>query len=111
FRARSGDKRLGTLRCGGGGCAPKHPNEALLNLCGREETPGGGHDCWIAATLTAAVAGGFTAFPLGIYTDAEREALERIQTVYPPDTGGNLIAADQACQTRYGLDRKSTRLN
>lgn len=71
----------------------------------REQNPlaPGWHDCWLSSGLMVLVAAGFTDFPAGAYTDAEREALERSQTIFPPEVGGNFDAFNQATQRRYGV--------
>lgn len=71
----------------------------------RESNPAapGWHDCWISAGLTMLVASGFDRFPLGVYTDAEREAAERSQSIFPPEVGGNHDASDVALRNRYGV--------
>jgi len=47
----------------------------------------GWHDCWVSGALMTLVYGGFSRFPLGLYADAEREALERPQTGLCTGTG------------------------
>jgi hypothetical protein len=66
--------------------------------------PGGAwRDCTYSAGLTALVFGGFTKFPLGIYTVAEREALERSDT-QPNETGASLDDLILAVHNRYKID-------
>lgn len=69
--------------------------------------PAGGplRDCAYSAGLTALVFGGFTAFPLGIWTVAEREALERSDD-QPNETGASLTDVQTAVFRRYGLTVK-----
>lgn len=68
-----------------------------------EREPGGWHDCVYSAALAMIAAAGFDSFPLGAFTDAEREAFERSQTIKEPEKGGNFPAADQAAANRYGV--------
>jgi len=60
-------------------------------------------DCTYSAGLSALVGGGFTKFPLGIYTVAEREALER-SDAQPNETGASLDDLIVAVKKRYGID-------
>jgi hypothetical protein len=68
-----------------------------------ERESGGWHDCTFSSVLAVLAAGGFERFPLGAYTDPEREALERAQTIFAPEKGANFPATDQAITNRYGL--------
>jgi hypothetical protein len=61
------------------------------------------HDCYVCAPLMCLVHGGFTAFPLGIYSALEREALERSDT-QPDEEGGSPDDADLGIKNRYGLE-------
>ena len=61
-------------------------------------------DCTYAAGLTATVYGGWTKYPLGIYTVAEREALERSDD-QANETGASLSDLKVALHRRYGIDR------
>lgn len=74
----------------------------------REQNPAapGWHDCWVSGALMTLFYGGFDRFPLGRYSDAEREALERSQTVVAPETGGNNVATLAAVNKRYGVTFK-----
>lgn len=84
----------------------------------REQNPQapGWHDCWVSGALMTLVYGGFARFPLGLYADAEREALERSQTIVRPESGGNNVATLAAVNKRYGVtfkhltDRSATSL-
>ena len=53
--------------------------------------------------------GGFTAFPYGINTIAEREAFER-STNRPPETGAFMTDGDTASMKRYGRRLRSVSL-
>jgi hypothetical protein len=64
----------------------------------------GWKDCTYAAGLTGMVYAGFTAFKLGTYTVAEREALERSDD-QPDETGASLPDLKTAIKRRYGKDR------
>ncbi len=59
-------------------------------------------DCTYSSGLQALVYGGFTAFPAGTYTMAEREALERSDD-QPDETGASLDDLVTAVKRRYGL--------
>jgi hypothetical protein len=59
-------------------------------------------DCTYSSGLMGLIWGNFTAFPLGIYTVAEREALERSDD-QPNETGASLDDLILAVQRRYGL--------
>lgn len=63
----------------------------------------GWHDCWVAARLSELSAAGFDAFPLGAYTDPEREAAERAQTRVAPEGPGDMLAGDAFLANRYGV--------
>ena len=69
------------------------PNAAKLKDCG-----------WASGMMLAQKAG--VRLPLGV-TVAEREALERAQTVKAPETGTNITALLQAVHNRYGLQLKA----
>lgn len=58
-------------------------------------------DCMYSAHLMALVYGGHTAFPFGIYTAKEREALERSDE-RPDETGATQADATLAVKRRYG---------
>jgi hypothetical protein len=58
-------------------------------------------DCTYSAVLMLAVYGGWTNFPEGIYTNAERNLLESSDSV-PDHTGANFFATDEAMDFRYG---------
>lgn len=76
----------------------------------RVEPAGGGlKDCAYSAGLTALVFGGFTKFPLGIWTVAEREALERSDD-QPDETGASLADLVVAVKRRYGIDWTESRI-
>lgn len=60
-------------------------------------------DCTYSAGLTGLVFGGFTKFPLGIYTVAEREALER-SDAQPNETGASASDLVVAVKKRYGIE-------
>lgn len=60
------------------------------------------HDCYVAAPLSCLVFAGFTAFPNGIYTVIEREALERSDD-QPDEEGGSPADADLGIKRRYNL--------
>lgn len=63
---------------------------------------GSEHDCAYSGILMVLVHGGKLDYPLGIYTAAEREALERSDNE-PDETGANPADIDLAILTRYGL--------
>lgn len=68
------------------------------------DEPFGDHrwrDCTYSSYLMALAFGGLTAFKLGIYTAAEREAFERSDS-RPDETGSNLNNTDEAATKRYG---------
>src|SRR3970040_18465 len=54
--------------------------------------------CVITSGLMAIMYGGYTKFPLGAYTQAEREALEII-----PDEPTNYAGLDKVFPARYGI--------
>jgi len=58
-------------------------------------------DCLYSGYLMCLVYGGFTEFPLGIYTPEEREALERSDN-RPDETGASVTDGDTAIRNRYG---------
>ena len=70
----------------------------------RKELPGvvGLHDCTYSANLMVLVAAGKLDYPLGIYTTAEREALERSDS-HPDRIGSNHGFTDEAILERYGI--------
>jgi hypothetical protein len=66
-------------------------------------TPKGtGRDCLYCAYAMALIHAGFDGFPLGAYTVAEREALERSDT-RPDETGATCADGDRASSKRYGV--------
>ena len=60
----------------------------------------GWKDCVYSSVAMAMVFGGFTKFPLGAYTDPEREALERSDD-QPDEVGASIIDGAVACLRRY----------
>lgn len=68
-----------------------------------EHEAGGWKDCTYCAVLMVLVYGGWRNFPEGIYTDAERELLERSDSVLD-EQGANFIATDEAIRFRYGVE-------
>lgn len=76
----------------------------LRNWSERNESPGvhGLHDCTQAAALTVLTGAGKTDYPLGLYTPAERLALEAADN-RPDNTGALLSDIDLATQRRYGV--------
>lgn len=66
----------------------------------RDDVVPGWHDCTQSSALMALVYAGHTDFPLGIYTAAEREALEDADD-RPDETGALLTDIDLAVQRRY----------
>jgi hypothetical protein len=60
------------------------------------------NDCTYCANLMVLVAAGRTSFPLGIYTEAERDQLETFDT-NPDDVGANHGFTDTAIRARYGV--------
>jgi hypothetical protein len=60
------------------------------------------HDCAEASALMCLFYGGFTKFPLGLYTATEREALER-SIPGPYEQGASPVEMDAAIKNRYGL--------
>lgn len=73
----------------------------------RDEAVGKGwHDCTYSSALMALVYGGFTKFPLGIYTAAEREALERSDN-QPDETGASQVDITVAVKRRYGVSLRT----
>lgn len=62
-------------------------------------------DCAYSAMLMALVFGGFTKYPFGIYSVAEREELERSDD-QPDETGASLGDLVVAVRRRYGLTVK-----
>lgn len=68
--------------------------------------PGGAwRDCMYSSGLAALVFTGKTDFPLGMYSIAEREALERSDN-QPDETGASLADLVVAVKNRYGVDWK-----
>ena len=77
---------------------------AVLNWSERPEPNASGlRDCTYAAGLTGMVYAGFTAFAKGIYSVAEREALERSDD-QKDETGASLVDLKVAIKRRYGKD-------
>jgi hypothetical protein len=75
----------------------------------RNEPAGGGwRDCTYCSGLQALIHGGFTKFPLGRYTVAEREALERSDD-QPDETGASLDDLIVAVKRRYGIEWSKSR--
>jgi hypothetical protein len=68
----------------------------------RNDPAGGEHDCAYSSILMVLVHGGKVSYPLGIYTVAEREALERSDT-RADEEGASPSDIDLAIATRYGL--------
>lgn len=66
-------------------------------------------DCTYAAGLTGMVYAGFKAFPKGIYTVAEREALERSDD-QPNETGASIDDLIVAIRRRYGKSKTKSGL-
>jgi hypothetical protein len=66
-------------------------------------------DCTYSAGLQGLVFGGFTKFPLGVYTVAEREALERSDD-QPNETGASLDDLIVAVKRRYGITWSKSRV-
>lgn len=67
------------------------------------DEPYGDHawrDCTYSSYLMGLVFAGYTAFPKGIYTVAEREQFERSDS-RPNETGANLLNTDEAARNRY----------
>lgn len=60
------------------------------------------YDCTEASALMVLIAGGWTRFPLGIYTPEERNALDEAST-RPENTGDMLADVDGAVAKRYGV--------
>lgn len=60
-------------------------------------------DCTYSSGLMTLVYGGLTSFPFGIYSVAEREALERSDD-QPNETGASLIDLTTAVKRRYNLN-------
>jgi len=60
------------------------------------------HDCAYSSILMCLIFGGKLTYPLGIYSVAEREALEGSDT-RPDEEGGSPADIDLAILTRYGL--------
>jgi len=72
--------------------------------------PGGSwRDCTYSAGLMGLVFAGFTKFPAGAYTVAEREALERSDD-QPDETGASLNDLQTAIGRRYKLDIPISRI-
>jgi hypothetical protein len=70
----------------------------------RQEAPGvvGLHDCTYSANLMVLVFAGKRSYPLGLYSAAEREALERSDE-RPDETGATHRDTDLAIRRRYGV--------
>jgi len=60
------------------------------------------HDCAYCSIVVCLIHGGFTRFPLGAYTIAEREALERSDS-RPDEEGATPSEIDEAILNRYGM--------
>jgi hypothetical protein len=69
-----------------------------------EPNASGYKDCTYASGLMGMVYGGYTAFPKGVYSTEEREALERSDD-QPNETGASLSDLRVAIRRRYGKDR------
>lgn len=70
-----------------------------FNLGVWSEREGGDWEaCVISSYLEALVYGGVISFPLGVYTQAEREALEAV-----PDEPQDYATTDNASRARYGV--------
>jgi hypothetical protein len=68
-----------------------------------EREPGAWTECSEAAYLMALLAGGFDRFPLGAYTDAERDALDAA-IGFDREGGGNMLTdVDAGSLARYGV--------
>jgi hypothetical protein len=69
-----------------------------------EREPGRWDECTEAAYLMTLLFGGFTRFPLGAYTDAERDALEMAaEGPVVTDTGSSFPIIDKGALKRYGV--------
>jgi hypothetical protein len=68
----------------------------------RNDVVAGEHDCAYSSILMCLVYGGKTTYPLGEYTAAEREALERSDD-RPDEQGASSDDIDTAISRRYGL--------
>lgn len=68
----------------------------------RVEIKPGLRDCTYSSALMILVYGGFTKFPLGLYSWKERQALERSDD-QPDETGASQIDITVACKRRYGV--------
>lgn len=75
----------------------------------REPKPAGQGwtDCVWSSGLTVLDAAGFPAVQ-GVDRNAERQALERSQDDWLPESGGNFIALDEAIRARYGIALRPT---
>jgi hypothetical protein len=60
-------------------------------------------DCVYSAGLMALDFAGWNRWPEGHHTIAERNALERSQTMFARNAGSNFAALDQATRKRYGV--------
>jgi hypothetical protein len=74
-----------------------------------EPNSAGLKDCTYSAGLQALVHGGKVAYALGIYTVAEREALERSDD-QPNETGASLDDLIVAVKRRYGIEWTKSRV-
>lgn len=59
--------------------------------------------CTECAYLMTLLYGGFRSFPLGAYTDAERDALDDATPPDPPSGGSTFALIDAGASKRYGL--------
>lgn len=69
----------------------------------RDDPGGAWRDCTYSAGLMALVHAGEAEYPLGVYTAAEREALERSDS-RADETGANAYDLDQAIRNRYNRE-------
>ena len=77
----------------------------------RVESPGvrGWHDCAYSSALMVLVGAGKSDYPLGIYTPAERNELEKYDT-RPDNTGATNADVLMAVHRRYGIELKRQEL-
>lgn len=68
-----------------------------------ERRPGSWDQCTEGAYLMALVYGGWRDFPEGIYTDAERNALDASTPPDPPAGGSTFPLVDTGAKRRYGV--------
>jgi len=68
-----------------------------------ERRTGAWDQCTECAYLMTLVHGGFRPFPAGIYTDAERDALDAATPPDPPSGGSTFSLLDIGAIRRYGL--------